>query len=184
MERRIEKFNRLHPRNQLDKSHLEIALTAIEKDRQAFNRWVSMVTASMQLYPSFEKHVGNAVTTLNRIPIIWLELSDCSGNSDIEDLIFNYISLDYHELIMSVSSGQRKSLLESIIQTEKDRYILIVDGAVPLSMDGKFLRIGTKGETGLVLLQHCARDAALVMAVRNCAYDGGVVAAAPTLPVL
>ena len=186
--KRIEKFNRLHPRNQLDKTHLESALAGIEKDKQAFNRWISMVTASMQLHPSFEKHVGNAITTLNRIPIIWLELSDCSGNSEafikstnpsIEDLIFNYISLDYHELIMSASSDQSESLLESIIKTDKEKYLLIVEGAVPLGMDGKFLRIGTKGETGISLLQRCARDAALIMAVGSCAYDGGVVAAAP-----
>ncbi len=186
--KRIEKFNRMHPRNKLDKTHLESALASIEKDKQTFNRWISMVTASMQLHPSFEKHVGNAITTLNKIPVIWLELSDCSGNSEafikstnpsIEDLIFNYISLDYHELIMSASSDQSESLLESIIKTDKGKYILIVEGAVPLAMDGKFLRIGTKGETGISLLQRCAKDAALIIAVGSCAYDGGVVAAAP-----
>jgi len=188
VEERIEKYNRLHPHNQLDKTDLESALAAIEKDRETFNRWISMVTASMQLHPSFERHVQNAVTVLNKIPIIWLELSDCSGNSEafikstnpsIEDLIFNYISLDYHELIMSASSDQSESLLESIIKTEKGSYILIVEGAVPLGMNGKFLRIGAKGETGLSLLQRCAEDAALIIAVGSCAYDGGVVAAAP-----
>ena len=188
IEKRIEKFNRLHPHNRLDKKHLESALAAIEEDKGAFNRWISMVTASMQLHPSFETHVGDAVTTLNRIPIIWLELSDCSGNSEafiksthpsIEELIFNYISLDYHELIMSASSDASESLLESIIKKEKGKYILIVEGAVPLGMEGKFLRIGTQGETGVALLRRCAKDAALVMAVGSCAYDGGVVAAAP-----
>ena len=188
VEKHIEKFNRLHPHNKLDSSHLEHALESIEKDKDDLNRWVSMVTASMQLHPSFETHVGSAVQTLNRLPIIWLELSDCSGNSEafikstnptIEDLIFNYISLDYHELLMSASAEQSESQLEQIIKLEKGRYLLIVEGAVPLGMDGKFLRIGTKGETGLSLLQRCAKDAALVIAVGSCAYDGGVVAAAP-----
>ena len=80
---------------------------------------------------------------------------------------------------MSASSNQSESLLESIIKTDKSKYILIVEGAVPLAMDGKFLRIGTKGETGISLLQRCAKDAALIIAVGSCAYDGGVVAAAP-----
>ena len=188
VKRRIEKFNRLHPHNQLSPDHLEQALESIEKSKEDLNRWVSMVTASMQLHPSFEEQVGSALKTLNRLPIIWLELSDCSGNSEafikstnpsIEELIFNYISLDYHELLMSASSEQSESQLEQIISREKGSYLLIVEGAVPLGMEGKFLRIGTKGETGISLLQRCAENAALVMAVGSCAYDGGVVAAAP-----
>jgi quinone-reactive Ni/Fe-hydrogenase small subunit len=46
-------------------------------------------------------------------------------------------------------------------------------------MEGKYLRIGPKGETGLGLLQKCAKDAALILSVGSCAFDGGVVAAAP-----
>ena len=125
---------------------------------------------------------------LNKVPIIWLELADCSGNSEafiksanpsIEDLIFDYISLDYHELIMSASGDQSESILEDIIANQKGEYILIVEGAVPMAMDGKYLRIGPKGETGIELLRKCAKDAALVLAVGSCALDGGIVAAAP-----
>ncbi len=188
IKKRIEKFNQLHPYNQLSEENLKSALSSIEDGKHEFNRWISMITASMQLHPSFEKSVGYAVTALNKIPIIWLELSDCSGNSEafiksthpsIEDLIFNYISLDYHELLMSASSDESESLLGQIIKKEKGQYILIVEGAVPLGMDGKFLRIGTQGETGISLLQRSAQNAALIIAVGSCAYDGGVVAAAP-----
>jgi len=142
----------------------------------------------MNLHPNFEEVVDKGVKALNRVPIIWLELADCSGNSEafikstnpaIEDLIFDYISLDYHELLMSSSGDQSESVLESVIREKKGEYVLIVEGAIPLAMEGKFLRIGPKGETGLELLQKSAKDAALVIAVGSCALDGGVVAAAP-----
>ncbi len=186
VKKRIEKFNALHPRNNLTPDNLEAAMDSLDIAKHEVNSWVSMVTADMQLHPSFEQLVSDAVCNLNKVPIIWLELSDCSGNSEafikstnpaIEELIFKYISLDYHELLMSASGKESETILEDIITTQKGEYILIVEGAVPLAMDGKYLRIG--GATGVELLKKCAKDAALVLAVGSCAFDGGVVAAAP-----
>jgi len=188
VQKRIEKFNLLHPRNELTKEHLDNAFESLDIAKEEVNSWISMVTASMQLHPNFEHVIEGALGTLNRVPIIWLELSDCSGNSEafikstnpaIEDLLFDYISLDYHELIMSASGDQSESILEEIINTQKGEYILIVEGGVPMAMDGKFLRIGPRGETGYELLKKCAKDAAMILAVGSCAFDGGVVAAAP-----
>ncbi len=184
---RIEKYNRLHPLNQLDPKNFHEALKSFEMSRE-FNRWVSMITASMHLHPQFEESVNEAVMQLNKIPIIWLELSDCTGNSEafiktshpkVDDLILKYISLDYHELLMAASGDQSESVLESILHNDSGKYLLIVEGAVPLGLDGKFLRIGPKGETGIDLLRRVAKDAVAVIAVGSCAYDGGVVAAAP-----
>ncbi|MDD3591178.1 MAG: hydrogenase small subunit [Sulfurovum sp.] len=185
---RIEKFNRLHPHNQLDTDNLSSAMDAYDITDKEMNQWVSMVTANMQLHPEFEELVKKGVKTLNRVPVIWLELADCSGNSEafiktadpgIADLIFEYISLDYHELLMSSAGDQSETVLEHIISHQKGEYILIVEGAIPLAMDGKFLRIGPQGQTGLELLKKCAEDAALIISVGACAFDGGVVAAAP-----
>jgi len=184
---RIEKYNRLHPKNQLSAKNFHEALESFEMSRE-FNRWISMITASMHLHPQFEGVVEEGVTQLNKIPIIWLELSDCTGNSEafiktshpkVDDLILKYISIDYHELLMAASGDQSESALESILHNDSGKYVLIVEGAVPLGMDGKFLRIGPKGETGVDLLRRVAKNAAAVIAVGSCAYDGGVVAAAP-----
>ncbi|MFT7824369.1 MAG: hydrogenase small subunit, partial [Sulfurimonas sp.] len=186
--KRIEKFNRLHPQNQLDTKNLSSALDAYEISNKEVNSWISMVTASMQLHPEFEDVVKEGVTTLNNVPVIWLELADCSGNSEafiksahpgISDLIFDYISLDYHELLMSSAGDQSESALEHVITHQKGAYVLIVEGAFPLKMEGKFLRIGPYGETGIELLKKCAKEAALILSVGSCAFDGGVVAAAP-----
>ena len=188
VQKRIEKYNRLHPQNQIDPEQLSYSLDAFDITDQELNSWISMVTATMQLHPEFEGVIKDGIDNLNKLPIIWLELADCSGNSEafiksshpgIEDLIFDYISLDYHELLMSASGDQSESVLENIIKTQKGAYVLIVEGAIPMAMEGKYLRIGPKGETGLALLQKCAKDAALIISVGSCALDGGVVAAAP-----
>lgn len=188
VEKRLNKFKRLHPLNQLDETNLEAAMKMVDVAQDELNSWVSMVTANMQLHPAFEPLVKQSVKALNKVPIIWLELSDCSGNSEafikttnptLEDLIFDYISLDYHELLMSASGNQSETVLEEVIHQFKNEYVLIVEGAIPLGLDGKYLRIGPKGETGLALLQRCAKDAALILAVGSCAFDGGVVAASP-----
>ena len=188
VQKRIDKFNTLNPRNELTTDNLDAAMDSLDIAKSEVNSWISMVTANMQLHPNFEQVVDSALGNLNKVPIIWLELADCSGNSEafikstnpaIEDLIFDYISLDYHELLMSASGDQSETILEDIITNQKGEYILIVEGAIPMAMDGKYLRIGPKGETGIELLQKCAKDAALVLAVGSCALDGGIVAAAP-----
>jgi len=186
--KRLEKFKKHHPKNQMESEQLTHALDAFEISAKELNSWIAMVTATMQLHPEFASLVKEGIGLLNRIPIIWLELADCSGNSEafiksahpaIEDLIFEYISLDYHELLMSASGEESESALEHTIKTDKGKYVLIVEGAIPMGMDGKYLRIGSRGETGISLLQRCAKDAAMVLAVGSCAFDGGVVAAAP-----
>lgn len=188
VQQRIDKFNTLHPQNNLSSDNLASAMESLEIGEHEVNSWISMVTANMQLHPNFAGVVEQGVKNLNKIPIIWLELADCSGNSEafikstnpsIEDLIFDYISLDYHELIMSASGNQSETVLEDIIKNQKGEYILIVEGAIPLAMEGKYLRIGPKGETGIELLKKCAKEAKLILAVGSCALDGGVVASYP-----
>jgi quinone-reactive Ni/Fe-hydrogenase small subunit len=185
--RRIDKYNALHPKNQIEGENLQEAIKAFDMHKE-YNRWVSMLTANMRLDPEYEPFVSQGVEQLNKIPIIWLELADCTGNSEgfiksahpkIDDLILQYVSLDYHELLMAASGDQSESVLDGIIDKDAGKYILMVEVAVPLGMEGKFLRIGPKGETGEELLKRVAKNAAAVLSIGSCAFDGGVVAAAP-----
>jgi quinone-reactive Ni/Fe-hydrogenase small subunit len=187
VKKRIEKFNALHSKNMINEENLEEAIKAFDMG-QEYNRWVSMITANMRLSPEYEPLVSKGVEQLNKIPIIWLELADCTGNSEgfinsahpkVDELILQYISLDYHELLMAASGDQSESVLDNIIKNDAGKYILMVEGAIPLGMDGKFLRIGPKGETGHELLKRVAKNAAAILSVGSCAFDGGVVAATP-----
>jgi quinone-reactive Ni/Fe-hydrogenase small subunit len=187
VQKRIDKFNKLHPKNKISSENLDEAIKSFDMS-QEYNRWVSMITAGMRLDPHYEGVVKEGVEQLNKIPIIWLELASCTGNSEgfiktahpkVDDLILKYISLDYHDLLMASAGDQSESVLDEIIEQDKGEYILIVEGAVPLGLDGKYLRIGPHGTTGLELLKRVAQDAAAVLSVGSCALDGGVVAAAP-----
>jgi len=187
VQRRIDKFNTLHPKNMIDEDNLEEAIKAFDLAKE-YNAWVSMLTANMRLDPEYEVLVSQGIQGLNKIPIIWLELADCSGNSEafiksahptVDDLILKYISLDYHELLMAASGSRSESVLDDIIKNDVGKYILMVEGAIPLGLEGKFLRIGEKGETGHELLKRVAKNAAAIFSIGSCAFDGGVVAAAP-----
>ena len=103
VQKRIDKFNKLHPRNSLTTDNLESAMESLDIAKHEVNSWVSMVTANMKLHPNFEEVVEKGVKTLNKVTIVWFELADCSGNSEafikttnsaIEDLIFAYIYFD------------------------------------------------------------------------------------------
>ncbi|MDD2697685.1 MAG: hydrogenase small subunit [Arcobacteraceae bacterium] len=185
VEKRIDKYNQLHATNQIDTTNLDAAMESFDLKNE-YNKWISMMTASLRLHPQYESTIQKAVKNLNKIPIIWLELSDCTGNSEsfiksshptVEDLILDFVSLDYHELLMAAAGDESETVLEETIKKHKGKFVLLVEGAVPLGLDGKFLRIGPKGETGLALLQKCAKEAAIVISVGSCAYDGGIVAA-------
>ncbi|MEF3191943.1 MAG: hydrogenase small subunit [Campylobacterales bacterium] len=188
IQKRIDKYNRLHPKNPITADNLEAAMKSFDISSRDYNNWIASITQKMHLHRSLAPEVGQAVQSLAKIPIIWLELADCSGNSEafiksmrpsVEDLIFDYVSIDYHELLMSAAGDQSESVLERLLEREAGKFVLIVEGAIPLAMDGKYLRLGPKGETGIDLLKRCAQKAALILAVGSCALDGGVVAAYP-----
>lgn len=184
---RIEKFNRLHPKNEINTDNFDQALKSFDKVKE-FNGWVSMMTLNLNLPPEYDQLIHQGVQHMNKMPVIWLELADCSGNSEafiksvnptIDELILKFISLDYHELLMAASGPQSEHRLDQLIEEDKGEYILMVEGAVPLGLGGHFLRIGPNGETGEALLKRVAKNAAAVFAIGSCALDGGVVAAAP-----
>ncbi|MEF3191592.1 MAG: hydrogenase small subunit [Campylobacterales bacterium] len=157
-------------------------------NRRDFLKWVSMTTAALMLPASFEPLVAEAVEVMNRVPVIWIELQDCAGNSEailrssaptIDELIFDVISLEYHETLMAASGHQAEKQLEDALHTFKGKYILFVEGSVPLAMNGQYGTIGPKGETFEEHLKRLAADAVAVVAVGSCATFGGVPAASP-----
>ncbi len=56
--------------------------------------------------------VGRAADVTNRVPVIWIEGQSCRGNSEaflradaptVDELLFETISLEYHQLIMAAA---------------------------------------------------------------------------------
>jgi len=157
-------------------------------DRRDFLKWASATTAMLMLPASFTPLVAEAAQVMNRIPVVWIELSDCAGNSEallrsdgpkIDKIVLDIISLEFHETLQAAAGHQAEKQLEEAIELFKGKYLLFVEGAVPLGMDGQYGTIGAKAETFKDHLLRLASSAAAVIAVGSCATYGGIPAAAP-----
>ena len=183
---RLEQLKQLPPLNNRRDFMDTIADEGIE--RRDFLKWASATTAMLMLPASFTPLVAEAATVMNRLPVIWMELSDCAGNSEallrsdgpkIDELVLDVLSLEFHETLQAASGHQAEKQLEEAIEHFKGQYLLVVEGAVPLGIDGYYGTIGAKAETFVDHLKRIAADAAAVVAVGACATYGGIPAAAP-----
>jgi len=157
-------------------------------DRRDFLKWASATTAMLMLPASFTPLVAEAAVMMNRVPVIWIELSDCAGNTEalirsdgpkIDEIILDIISLEFNETLLAASGHQAEKQLEDAVEHFKGKYLLFVEGAVPMGMDGQYGTIGATAETFHDHLQRLAKDAAAIVAVGSCATFGGIPAAAP-----
>lgn len=157
-------------------------------ERRDFMKWVSAATAMLMLPPMFSPLVAEAAELMNRAPVVWLELQDCAGNSEallrsdgpkIDEIVLDIISLEFHETLMAPSGHQAEKQLEEAIEHFKGKYLLFVEGSVPVGAGKEWCTIGAGGENFLDHLTRVADDAAAVVAVGSCATFGGVPAAAP-----
>ena len=183
---RIEELKTQTPsKNRLD---IDDLLEDQGVNRRDFMKWASAVTGMLMLPASFTPLVADAALLMNRAPVIWIELSDCAGNTEamlrsdgpkIDEILLDIISLEFNETIMAASGHQAEAQLEDAMHTFKDKYLLFVEGAVPMGMNGQYGTIGAEGETMHDHLQRIAKHAAAIVAVGSCATFGGVPAASP-----
>lgn len=157
-------------------------------NRRDFMKWASATTATLMLPPMFTPLVAEATELMNRVPVIWIELQDCAGNSEailrsstptVDDLVFDVMSLEYHHTLQAASGHQAEAQLEDAVHHFKGKYLLFVEGAIPTAMNGGYGTIGPGGETYIENLERLSKDAAAVVAVGTCATFGGIPAAAP-----
>ena len=156
--------------------------------RRDFLKWAGTLAVTLGLPASFAPVVAEAAEVSDRMPVVWLHLAECTGCSEsllrtdtptIDDLIFNYINLQYHDTIMAAAGWQAEENYEEALKKFKGRYVLCVEGGVPTKDGGEYLTIGPYAETGLHKLKRSAKDAAAIIAVGTCSSFGGIQAAAP-----
>ncbi len=172
------------------KNRLDFKETIFDEgvNRRDFMKWASATTAMLMLPSVFTPLVAEAAELMNRVPVIWIELSDCAGNTEalirsdgpkVDEIILDIISLEFHDTLQAASGHQAEKQLEEAVEHFKGKYLLFVEGAVPMAMDGLYGTNGAKGETFKDQLIRLSSDAAAIVAVGSCATFGGVPAAAP-----
>ncbi|MCE3046838.1 hydrogenase small subunit [Helicobacter kayseriensis] len=156
--------------------------------RRDFMKWAGGIATMLALSPAYTPLIAKAAELSDRLPVIWLNLAECTGCSEsltrsefpsIDSLIFDYISLEYHETLMAPSGWQAELSLQNAMEKYKGRYILMVEGGVPFGDEGRFLTIGAHAQTGKELAKDAISKSAAVFAIGTCSSFGGVQAAYP-----
>lgn len=184
-------------RTRLDELHAMAPLGSIDLhevlgdegyDRREFMKWASAATAMLMLPPMFTPLVAEAAELMTRVPVIWIELQDCAGNSEallrsdgpkIDEILLDIISLEFHETLMAPAGHQAEKQLDDAVEHFKGKYLLFVEGSIPLAQNGIYGTVGAGGETFEEHLARLAADAGAVVAVGSCATYGGIPAASP-----
>ncbi len=167
---------------------IELMLEKRGIDRREFMKWAASITALLALPSQFTPLFAEAAKMADRIPLIWLHMAECTGCSEslirsdaptIDSLMFDYISLEYHETLMAAAGWQAEENLNNAMKKYAGGYILLVEGGVPTAMNGQFLTLGAHARTGLSVVQEAADNAAAIFSIGTCASFGGIQAASP-----
>ncbi len=130
------------------------------------------------------EEVAATLETAKRPSVIWLHFQECTGctetllratEPDLADLIFNLISLDYHETVMAAAGYQAEKALNDAMEQNRGKYVLVVEGAVPTKSDGNFCKVA--GKTAKQMLTEAAEGAAAIISIGSCASWGGIPSA-------
>jgi len=154
--------------------------------RRDFLQVVTAAAASVGL-PAWagEKMAEKAATGL-KPSVVWLHFQECTGCTEsllrsshpaLGELLLDLISLDYHETLFAASGKQLEAALKTAIEQNEGKFILVVEGAIPMKDGGIYCRVG--GRNAVDVLHEVADKAAAVIAIGSCASFGGVAAAEP-----
>jgi hydrogenase small subunit len=195
MTRLIEKENAMATNNPTDPE--EIIKGGL--NRRQFIKYAGMMTAILALPKTYTGMIAEAIASAPRVPVVWLEFQDCTGDSEsfirasrhadliqngvldptITEILLDKISLNYHETLMVPSGGLATKSLTDTLSKYSGKYVCIVEGSIPTGLGGAYCTIG--GKTALSIANEVCSHAMACMALGSCAYDGGVAAAAPNL---
>jgi len=153
--------------------------------RRGFLKFCAATTSLMALSPSMMPRVAEALEKAKRPSLIWLSFQECTGCTEsltrshaptLEDLIFNAISLDYHHTLQAASGYGAEESREAAIEENTGKYLLAVDGSIPLGNPGYSTIAGI---SNVEMLKETAKGAAAIIAVGTCAAYGGLPHANP-----
>ena len=130
--------------------------------------------------------VAQEIGAAKRPSVIWLHFQECTGctetllrtsQPDLADLIFNVISLDYHETVMAAAGDDAHAAMNDAMDANDGSFVLVVEGAIPMKDDGIYCTVG--GRTALEMLQEIGSRAAAVISIGSCASWGGIPSSGP-----
>jgi hydrogenase small subunit len=142
----------------------------------------SSFDAWSRMYGFKEEDIRKAMKK-TRTPVLWLNGLDCTGCiesflrgiTSTAELMLDWISLEYSELLSSASGYQIENNKERILEEYKGEFVLVVEGAIPLK--DEYLMVGGKSVREEII--DAAKKAKVVLAFGSCSSWGGIPAAKP-----
>ncbi|HEX7681370.1 MAG TPA: hydrogenase small subunit, partial [Thermoanaerobaculia bacterium] len=125
--------------------------------------------------------VAATIGRARRPSVIWLHMQDCTGctetllrtsEPDLATLLFDVISLDYHETVMAASGTDAEAALKDAMTQNDGKYVLVVEGSIPTKENGAYLKIA--GRNGIDMLKEVADHSAAVISMGSCSSWGGI----------
>ncbi len=153
--------------------------------RRSFLKFCAATASMMALPPSMIPTIANALENARRPSVIWLSFQECTGCTEsltrahtgtIESLIFDAISLDYHHTLQAASGRAAEAAREAAMEENHGKYLLIVDGSIPMDNPGYSTIAGISNYD---MLMETAAGAAAIISVGTCAAYGGIPHASP-----
>ena len=164
--------------------------------RRQFLGFCGMMAAALALPAGAQDLIAQALQSSPRLPIVWLEFQDCTGDSEsflrasqrpnplasgnteptLTELVLDILSIDYHETLMApAGKSAEKSRLDTISKYN-GKFITVVEGSIPMGSSAYYCMIG--GRTAQSILQETAAKSAATIAFGTCAWEGGLPGAA------
>lgn len=156
--------------------------------RRDFLKWTSVMTAALMLPPMFKPMVAKAAEAFNRVPVVWLHFAECTGCSEaflrtnypnVDDILLDTISLEYHETLMAAAGHQAEACLEKAVADFAGKFVCVIEGAIPRGLNGQYMRLGPKGKTGIEIAKEVCSKAMANIAIGSCSSFGNIPAASP-----
>ncbi|HIJ47284.1 MAG TPA: hydrogenase small subunit, partial [Gammaproteobacteria bacterium] len=178
--------------SQLKRNNSQISETFVDHleqhgvSRRGFLKFCSSMAAALALPTGSADVMAEALSAAKRPTVIWLSFQECTGCTEsitrshtptIENLIFDFISLDYHHTLQVAAGHQAEEARDMAMKDAYGKYLLIVDGSIPTKDGGVYSTIA--GRTNLSMLEEAAAGAAAVISVGTCAAYGGLPMAKP-----
>jgi len=154
--------------------------------RRTFLKFCASMASMMAMPPAMAAEMAEKLGKARRQSVIWLSFQECTGCTEsitrshsptLEGLLFDFISLDYHHTLQAASGEAAEAAREAAMKENNGKYIVVVDGAIPLKDNGVYSTIA--GHTNLDILKETAKGAAAIVTVGTCAAFGGIPHANP-----
>jgi len=155
-------------------------------DRRGFLKICTMAAAAVGLPASAAVSFAEAVESGLKPSVIWLHGQECTGCTEsllrtsrpgLAELILDLISLDYHETLFAAAGHQIEEALATAMEANAGKYVMVVEGSIPVKDDGIYCQIA--GKTMLDLVHEVAEKAGAIIAIGSCASWGGVQSTPP-----